>query len=375
MKATYQWALGVAAVSVLAMGCGGDDNEGAEKKQIERVEVADSDFKPTELEATIDDLVEALTETEADSFEMTVVTKPFGGYWEPVKVGANRAMAELELTGQVEAPTDEDDPDVTTEAQIEIVKNRREEGYGGLGIAPMRESLAEEMDAFVAAGAPVVTIDSDLPESDRHLYIGTNNGEAGRSAGETLLNLLTEDSGTVIILGYPDEDWPDGYARSMGASEVLEAAGYDVIVHRVGWSEDEVATDMEVLPGMVESADPPVVGMLGMFSNAYRCAEIVEGLGYEPGEVKIAAFDFEPDTLSYMESGYIQATTVRRQYYMGYLVPYAIYSIRVLGLDATVDLLQDQMIDDERLDTGVDVVEADQVDEYNDFLDTLGIGG
>ena len=124
MKATYQWALGVAAVSVMAMGCGGDDDEGAEKKQIERVEVADSDFKPTELEATIDDLVEALTETEADSFEMTVVTKPFGGYWEPVKVGANRAMAELELTGQVEAPTDEDDPDVTTEAQIEIVKNR-----------------------------------------------------------------------------------------------------------------------------------------------------------------------------------------------------------------------------------------------------------
>jgi hypothetical protein len=143
---------------------------------------------------------------------MTVVTKPFGGYWEPVKVGANRAMGELELTGQVEAPTDEDDPDMTTEAQIEIVKSRREEGYGGLGIAPMRESLAEEMNAFVAAGAPVVTIDSDLPESDRHLYIGTNNGEAGRSAGETLLRLLTEDSGTVIILGYPDEDWPDGYA-------------------------------------------------------------------------------------------------------------------------------------------------------------------
>ncbi len=375
MKATYQWALSAAAASVLAMGCGGSDDESVEKKQIDRVEVADSDFKPSSLEATIDDLVEALTDTEADDFEMTVVTKPFGGYWEPVKVGANRAMAELELTGQVEAPTDEDNPDVTTEEQIEIVKNRREEGYGGLGIAPMREALTEEMDAFVAEGAPVVTIDSDLPDSDRHLYIGTNNGESGRSSGETLVDLLTEDAGTVIILGYPDEDWPDGYARSMGAKEALEEAGYDVIVHRVGWSDDEVANDMEVLPEMVETADPPVVGMLGIFSNAYRCAQIVEDLGYEPGEIKIAAFDFEPDTLRYMESGYIQATHVQRQYYMGYLVPYAIYSIRVLGLDATVDLLADQMLDDERLDTGVDVVEADQVDEYNGFLDTLGIGG
>jgi ribose transport system substrate-binding protein len=76
-----------------------------------------------------------------------------------------------------------------------------------------------------------------------------------------------------------------------------------------------------------------------------------------------------------MESGYIQATHAQRQYYMGYLLPYAMYSIRVLGFEATTDILSDHMVGEGRFDTGIDVVMADQVDEFGDFLDSLGIGG
>ncbi len=369
------WILyGVATLALAGLGCSSDD-ESTQKKEITRVEVADSPFKPTDLEATIEDLIGALGDTEAETFEMSVITKPFGGYWEPVKVGANRAMAELDLTGQVEAPEDGDDADLVTADQLALLESRHEEGYGGIGLAPMREDLADEVDALVEEGVPVVTLDSDLAESKRQLYVGTNNAEAGKTAGNTLASFIDADEGTVIILGYDEKDWFDGYSRSMGAKEALEDAGLTVIVKRTGWSEEEIADDIAVLPELITTADPPVVGMVGMFSNAFRCAQVVEDLSYEPGDIKIAAFDFEPDTLKYMDNGYIQATHVQRQYYMGYVVPYAIYSIRALGLEKTVDLLGDQMIDDSRFNTGVDVVEADQVDDYNDFLDTLGIGG
>lgn len=361
------------ALTMVAFGCGGTEQE---KKEIIREQVADSAFKPSSLENTIEGLIAELTDAESEDFKISVITKPFGGYWEPVKVGANRAMGELDLQGQVEAPTDEDDPDITTERQAEIVKSRREDGYGGIGLAPMRDVLEEEVARLVKGGVPVVTFDTDIADSKRQLYIGTNNSEAGKTAGQTLAKLLAKKTeGTIIILGYDDTDWSDGYARSMGAKEALEDAGFTVKVHRVGWTETEVENDMEVLPQMAKDADPPLAGMLGMFSNAYRCAQIVEGLGYEPGEIKIAAFDFEPDTIDYMDKGYIQATHVQRQYYMGYLVPYAIYSLRVLGVEKTIDVLGDQMIDEERFDTGVDVIQDDQVDEYNDFLDTLGISG
>ena len=369
--------IGTSCVVVLAIGASGcgDSGSTAAKKNIERVEVAESPFKPVALEASIDSLVEALAETDAQTFPVTVITKPFGGYWEPVKVGANRAMAELDLTGQVEAPVDNADPDITAERQVEILTDRVDQEYGGIGIAPMRATVNEQIDRAVDAGTPVVTIDSDAADSKRQLYIGTNNAEAGKTGGATLAGLITEETGTVFILGYDAPDWPDGFARSQGAKEVLEAAGYTVVLHRVGWSDEEVADDFAVLPDQVLNADPPTVGMIGMFSNAYRNAEIAEQVGFAAGEVKIVAFDFEPDTLKYIDNGYIQATHVQRQYYMGYLLPYALYAIKTIGLDATVDALADQMIDGHRFDSGVDVVAADRVGEYNSFLDSLGIGG
>ncbi len=40
-----------------------------------------------------------------------------------------------------------------------------------------------------------------------------------------------------------------------------------------------------------------------------------------------------------------------------------------------MNILSPQMVDEFRFNAGIDVVHADQVDEYNAFLDSLGIGG
>ena len=373
--------LGVVGTSLIVSlglgGCGSDSSTAAAKKDIARVEVPDSPFKPADLEATIDGMVEAIADTEADTFSISVNLKEMDGYWEPVRVGANRAIAELELSGQVEAPVapKEGDSAVLVDKQIELMTQRREDGYGGIGLAPHGIELDEEINLSKAAGIPVVTLDSDAPDSERDLYVGTNNTEAGKTAGETLAGLIEEPTGTVLIQGIIEQGWLDGYNRTHAAQLALEAAGYTVIVKQTGWSDDEVASDREEMPIMLADADPPAVGMIGMFSNAFRSAEVAKNAGYEPGELKIVGFDFEPETLSYMDEGYIQATHVQRQYYMGYMIPYVLYSLRSFGYDATADLLGDRLIKPHIFDTGLDVVAADQVDDYNNFLDGLGIGG
>ena len=122
-------------------------------------------------------------------------------------------------------------------------------------------------------------------------------------------------------------------------------------------------------------ADPPVVGMLSMFSPTYRCAMAAEMAGLTADDVTIVGFDFSSKTLEYMRSGLVQATHAQRQYYMGYMVPYVLYSLNVLGESKTLDILSPHLIDGRRFDAGLDVVRADQLDEYNAFLDSLGIGG
>lgn len=373
--------IAVSTTMLLALGmvaCGENKDEG-ENKEITRVEVADSPFRPDDLEKTIDNLVDALGNSSPQEMEVTVITKPLNsGYWEPVRVGANRAMGELELVGQIEAPVvseDDDSQEVVSGRQADLFKQRYEDGYNGIAIAPMDDGLTDEINEAVARDVVTVTLDSDLPDSARQLYVGTNNRQAGYTAGKTLASLITETRGTVYCLGTADPSWVDGYERTAGAAEALEEAGFTAVMHTIGWGPETIENDFTVLTEALESADPPVVGMVGMFSNAFRAAEVAEQVGLEPGDIKIAAFDFEPDTLKYMESGYIQATHAQRQYYMGYLLPYAMYSIKVLGFEATRDILKDQMVGPNKFDTGIDVVRADQIDEFGDFLDSLGIGG
>ena len=370
---------GTLVLSLGAMACSGNDE--LDKKEITRIEVADSSFKPTGLEDTIDGLVEELAKTERKEFKASVIMKLHGDddtYWEPVKVGANRAIGELELNGQAEAPSsnaEDIDFEEVLQAQIDLTQDRVASGAQGIALAAVDAGLTDTINSAVADGVVVVTFDGDVPDSDRLLYVGTNNREAGYTAGQTLAALIPESEGTVYCLGTTSVDWVDGFARTSGAAEALEEAGYTAIMDDVGWGGEGVQDDIDMLVDAVENADPPLVGIIGMFSNSHRGAEAAVEAGLEPGDIKIVGFDFDATTLEFMDQGYMQATHAQRQYYMGYLLPYVLYSIDVLGLEPTKKLLVDHMVDGSRFDTGIDVVLAEDLDEFNSFLDSLGIGG
>ncbi len=370
-SAAARWLALPAMLAAMACSSSSDDEE-AKTKKIERVPTGGV-FAPDSLEDTVDALVDELEQTEEQEFLISVVPKGLDAFFEPITIGANRAIAELGLTGLVEAPSSTEDAEEDERQQRKLLKGRLDDGYQGIGVAPFGDTVAETIDAFVDAGATVVTFDADLPETQRQLYIGTNNAEAGKTGGETLVSLITETEGTVIVLGH--KGWPSGEERTMGAINVLEDAGYVVEYYEMGWAETEVATAEEEVPALIEAADPPLVGMMGVFNNSFRAAEQAQIAGFEAGDIPIVAFDFEPETLDLMDAGYIQATHAQRQYYQGYMVPYAIYAIHTLGLKKTKNILGDGMISNDEFDTGMDVVMADQLDDFNAFLDSLGIGG
>jgi ribose transport system substrate-binding protein len=364
-----------AGFALALSSCGGGGSSG-QKKVINRIAVPDSPFKPTQLETTIGSLVTEIGNTEAKDAELSILLKELAGYWEPVKIGANRAVGELAVPGVVVAPTG-DTPDERADRQKTMMNDQHASGYTGFGLAPLRADISTEIDAAVSAGQPVVTVDSDLPDTMRNLYVGTINPEAGKTAANTLLAQLGSGvtSGTVWILGHDNPvDWPDGYQRTMGAKDVLEAHGFTVQIRKSTWTDTGDTEDAQAMSDGITAASPPVVGMIGLFSNAYRCAMAAEMAGKTKDDIAIVGFDFDPKTLSYMQSGLIRATHAQRQYYMGYLMPYLLYGINALGLEKTKQIMAPHMVDDARIDSGLDVVGATQVDQYNAFLDSLGIG-
>ncbi len=364
----------LAGLAYALVACGSDDSA-APKKSVSRVEIPESEFKPIELEDTVNTLVSEIQKTNPKQLQLAVVLKDNSNFWESVKIGANRAFGELGVSGVVLAPTESTEEEARNQ-QVALLQEREGAGYDGLGLAPLADILSPEIDNFADAGVPVVTIDSDLPDSERELYIGTINYEAGHTSAETLTGMLAGKLGTVIVLGHADEPtWPDGYNRTQGATDVLTSAGYNVIVRQTTWTTDGEQEDVDFMTDAITTADPPVVGMLSMFSPTYRCARSVTAAGLTGDDVTIVGFDFEPETVTDMQSGLIKATHAQRQYYFGYMLPYVLYSMKVLGPDKTRDILAPEMVDEHSFNAGIGVVRYDQVDEYNTYLDSLGIGG
>ncbi|WP_437309281.1 substrate-binding domain-containing protein [Sorangium sp. So ce388] len=360
------------ALMTAACGSGDSAGEGEQVSRILRAPMPRSEFTAKEIEATLDALVAEVNQGGIEPMQMAILLKELGGFFTPITTGANRAMGELGVTGNVVGPSGHGiDQQQRAEAQGEQIGQAVAEGAEGIGVSPFGDAIATGIDTAVADGVPVVTLDTDAKDSKRSIYVGTISESAGLTAGNTLLALLPPAPGTVVIHGADDPAWVDGMNRMLGARGVLEDAGYTVVVRPITWSPQGEVADVEAMKAQIENADPPVVGLLGLHNVSYRCAMAVEAAGAT--ELPVVAFDFEPKTVEYMRQGLIKATHTQRQYYAGYLVPYILYGIKIIGLDATKAILAPRMVDDSRLNVGLDVVLHDKVDEYNTFLDSIGV--
>ncbi|WP_437653603.1 substrate-binding domain-containing protein [Sorangium sp. So ce1182] len=331
-----------------------------------------TEFTPVELEATVDDLVAELNERPNEPMHAEVLLKIVSGFFAPVATAANRAMGELRMTGNVAGRLEEPgDQEKAVELQNDQIEQTLAGGVEAIGIAPFGEGNASGIDAAVARGVHVVTLDADVESSKRSIYVGTLNKAAGATAGNTLLQMLPPGPGTVIILGNANPVWVTGLERTQGAEDVFKEAGYETLVVQETLTAMGDEEDAATMKAKIETTDPPVVGMIGMFNEAYRCAMAAKAAGRK--DIPIVAFDFDPKTVSYMREGLIKATHTQRQYYEGYLVPYILYGIKNIGLDATKEILAPLMVDELRVNTGLDVVTAKTIDAYNDHLDALGV--
>lgn len=66
-------------------------------------------------------------------------------------------------------------------------------------IGPNLSGLAKQLRVITKL-IPVLTLVSDIPQSGRLMYVGPNNRQAGRVAGELIGRLLGKDGGDVLVL-------------------------------------------------------------------------------------------------------------------------------------------------------------------------------
>ncbi|WP_437834289.1 substrate-binding domain-containing protein [Sorangium sp. So ce1153] len=359
-------------LTLTTAACGSGESPGAPAHvtPIVRPPAPENEFTPVELEATVDRLVTEINASSTRTMQMAVLLRNATGFWAPIVAAANRAMGELDVTGSVIGPVaPSEDGSESEDLQNLQIQQAVADGAEGIGLAPISDVQTAAVDEAVASGVHVVTLDADVAASKRAIYVGTLDRSAGATGASTLLAMLPPPRGTVIIHGSVNAAGSSGLERTQGAQDVFEAAGYEVLVRQSTWAAQGEVEDVEWMKTQVETADPPVVGLIGLFNISYRCAMAAEAAG-KP-ELPIVTFDFDPKTVDYMRQGRIKATHIQRQYYQGYLVPYILYGIKNIGLDATRKLLTPQLVEGGLVDTGIDMVPWDKIDAYNDFLGSI----
>lgn len=362
---------------VAALGCGEQDAETG-LDPVERSAVPDGPFKPAGIEDTIAVLASELDRGAAAELRLGVALGSGDEAWGSVKGGVERAFAELGAQGVLEAPG--------AAEQVEFLKRERADASDGIGVVPLSSALSTEIERAREGGAAVVTIESDL-SSKRELFIGFGQYALGQRFGDVVTRATDLRVGTVVILGADDEEISaSGYLRSMGAKSVLEESGFDVLIRNSSDADDGEARDVAMLTeDLLENPRP--LAVVGVLESSYRVAlaaraaeRVLAGDADDEHEptglvrlknVPFVSYGLEPATQDALRSGVLRSTLVERRHYMGYVVPYALAGISLLGVERTKYLLTPHLLEDGTVDVGVDVIGGAELDAYLEFQEQL----
>ncbi|MDB5554703.1 MAG: transcriptional regulator, LacI family, partial [Rhizobium sp.] len=80
-----------------------------------------------------------------------------------------------------------------------MARIRRRGSHGVVLKAPDTDVIRTEVAAMVAAGIPVITLVTDLPDSGRIAYAGSDNRVAGETAAYLIGSRIGSASGTVLL--------------------------------------------------------------------------------------------------------------------------------------------------------------------------------
>jgi ribose transport system substrate-binding protein len=101
------------------------------------------------------------------------------------------------------------------------------------------ETVPAVTEALDAAGIPLVLVNRRLPDDAYASWIGADNTDMGRNAGEFIAEEMGGEGKLVILRGGP-EDNPVGIARTEGVRSMVDDAGIEVVVAPGfgEWTED-----------------------------------------------------------------------------------------------------------------------------------------
>jgi ribose transport system substrate-binding protein len=240
--------------------------------------------------------------------QLALVTNAAADFWTIAKRGVEKAQKEhpdysmeVVITGQA-----------TAAEQRRELDDLLARGVSGVSISAIDPKNSTAEFNKVAGKAALFTTDSDAPQSNRAVYIGTDNVAAGRQAGEEIKKALPKGGKIMMFVGTMDAD--NARERVQGIKDVLAGGNIQILDIRTD-GVDFAKAKSNVQDALAKGGVDCLVGLYSY--NTPQIYSAVKEAG-KTGSVKIVGFDEDPQTLRGVADGTIQSTIVQQPFEFGY---------------------------------------------------------
>lgn len=197
------------------------------------------------------------------------------------------------------------------EKQIDLI-DQMKENINALIINPINDSkIAEKLNSL---NIPVITVNTDLKNSRRLCYIGSDYTRGGETAcgvmgiltgGKANVGIIT---GSIKILGHNQ--------RVVGFKNIYKNKYPNFKIMDIRETNDDDIQAFEVTKAMLEE-HPNINALFIVAAGVYGVCRAVISLGLDE-KISIVSFDAVPTTCEMMRKGLIKATICQQPYTQGF---------------------------------------------------------
>lgn len=264
-----------------------------------------------------------------DDLRVTFISNNAHEFWKLAEAGVKQAEKDLGVKADFRMPAQGNAVE-----QRQIIEDLITQGVKHFAVSPNdAKNQGRYYDSKIKEGITIITVDNDLmPGSKRLCFLGTDNFEAGKSAGELVKKAAPDGGKIVIFVGKLDNlnapQRRNGVIASLAGLQTMEQAdalvkqGYPVTAGKYTvldtMTDDATEAKCKANAEVMMTKHQDIVCMVGLWAyNAPQIMLAAKDQG-KVGKIKIVSFDEQKATLDGIRTGHIEGTIVQQPYEFGY---------------------------------------------------------
>ena len=201
----------------------------------------------------------------------------------------------------------------TLQAQLDAIDQLVADGVHGIALAPYNdERIREKIDELFQNGIPVVTFNTDIENSRRIAYVGSNYYQTGQTAAGLMHLMSGKDSKVGVIIG--DRNILCHAERLKGFCSQLETDYHDVHFSDLIENHDDEIESYEQTFALLKK-HPEINALYFAAAGVYGGCRAVHALGRQ--NMTIIAHDRVETTRELVANGTISATICQHPHTQG----------------------------------------------------------